>query len=159
MGSGLWCFRCGDIGHRKSDYKNQNGKKKTLFIDPENYEESDAEIGDEPEFDTGDMTIEEVLEDGMGMLLMERRSCLTPQTINGNWLLNNIFQSTYTILGKVCCFVINAKNCKKNCVSRGSAVIRSKDWETFQTIQASMAQESWRGNSVTTSLGFFFYWV
>ena len=42
---------------------------------------------------------------------MLRRSCLTPKEEEDSWLRSNIFQSTCTILGKVCKFVIDAGSC------------------------------------------------
>ena len=67
MASGLQCFGCGEMRYRHSDCKNQK-EKKTLLVDPEDYEESDAEIRDEPEFETSDMIVEEELK-GDGPLL------------------------------------------------------------------------------------------
>ncbi|GKC04439.1 hypothetical protein Tco_0996049 [Tanacetum coccineum] len=42
---------------------------------------------------------------------MVRRFCLTPQAIGDDWLKHNIFQSTCTILGKVCIFVVDLESC------------------------------------------------
>ncbi|GJR38584.1 hypothetical protein Tco_1214268 [Tanacetum coccineum] len=47
----------------------------------------------------------------VGVNLMVRRSCLTPQAIGDDWLKHNIFQSTCTILGKVCIFVVDPGSC------------------------------------------------
>ncbi|KAK4837490.1 hypothetical protein QYF36_005913 [Acer negundo] len=45
-------------------------------------------------------------------MLMVRHTCLAPRTGEGEWLRNNIFQSTCTILGKVCRFVIDGGSCE-----------------------------------------------
>nr|GEX18921.1 putative reverse transcriptase domain-containing protein [Tanacetum cinerariifolium] len=41
----------------------------------------------------------------------EERSCLTPKVDGDDWLKHNIFQSTCTILGKVCTFVYDSDSC------------------------------------------------
>ena len=37
---------------------------------------------------------------------------MKPRGTEENWLRTNIFQSTYTILGKVCRFMIDSGNCE-----------------------------------------------
>ncbi|GJZ39482.1 putative nucleotidyltransferase, ribonuclease H, partial [Tanacetum coccineum] len=54
---------------------------------------------------------EELMSGDMGVNLMVRRSCLTPKAVGDNWLKHNIFQSTCTILGKVCTFVVDPGSC------------------------------------------------
>lgn len=60
-----------------------------------------------PVFDEGDLD-QKIVKGNIGTTLVIRRSCLNPQATEDNWLPTNIFQSTYTFLGKVCWFVINA---------------------------------------------------
>ena len=48
----------------------------------------------------------------MGPALMVRPMCLMPHANKDEWLRNNIFQSTCTIEGKVCHFVIDAGSCE-----------------------------------------------
>ena len=69
-------------------------------------EEDEEEDGSNPEN-------EQEIESGEeGRNLMLRRSCLTPkQEEEPSWLRSNIFQSTCTILGRVCKFVIDAGSC------------------------------------------------
>ena len=43
---------------------------------------------------------------------MVRRSCITPRFTKEDWLRTNIFQSTCTILGKVCRFMVDSGSCE-----------------------------------------------
>ncbi|GKD98655.1 hypothetical protein Tco_1382552 [Tanacetum coccineum] len=63
-----------------------------------------------PVFDD-DQYKEEVVTGDVGVNLMVRSSCLTPQAVGDDWLKHNIFQSICTILGKVCIFVVDPGNC------------------------------------------------
>ena len=65
-------------------------------------------MGEEPVFDGTDTGSEKILEGETSLVLVIRQMCLTPCANGDEWLCNNIFQSTYTILGKVCRFVIDA---------------------------------------------------
>ncbi|GJV98156.1 putative nucleotidyltransferase, ribonuclease H [Tanacetum coccineum] len=47
----------------------------------------------------------------VGVNLMIKRSCLTPKAVGDDWLKHNIFQSTCTVLGKVCTFVVDPGSC------------------------------------------------
>ena len=69
-------------------------------------------MGEEPVFDGTDMANKEILEGDTGPVLVVRRMCLTPCANRDEWLHNNIFQSTCTILGKVCHFVIDVGSCE-----------------------------------------------
>ncbi|GKA94535.1 putative reverse transcriptase domain-containing protein [Tanacetum coccineum] len=99
-GSGLKCFNCGETGHRQSECKKAG--KRTLFAEPEEWED-DGVANDDYEkalvFDD-DQYEEEVVTRDVGVNLMVRRSCLTPQAVGDDWLKHNIFKSTFTILGK-----------------------------------------------------------
>ena len=55
---------------------------------------------------------EEVLEGDTGLALVVRQMCLIPRANGDEWLRNNIFQSTCTIQGKVCRFVIDVGSCE-----------------------------------------------
>ena len=69
-------------------------------------------MGKELVFDGIDEGDEEILEGDMGPTLVVRHMCLIPCANKDEWLHNNIFQSTYTIQGKVCHFVIYAGSCE-----------------------------------------------
>ena len=55
---------------------------------------------------------EELMEGYVGISLVIRRACLTPRATGDEWLRNNIFQSTCTIEGKVCKFMIDTGSCE-----------------------------------------------
>ena len=103
--SGMRCFWCGGAGHRQANCKKQG--KKALFVDPHDYEEEDAYVGEELVFDGADEGNVEILEGDIGSILVVRRMCLTLRANEDEWL-RNIFQSICTIEGKVCRFVIDA---------------------------------------------------
>ena len=104
------CFSCGETGHHQANYKKQG--KKALFVDPDDYEEKDTYVGEQPMFDGTDEGNEKVLEGDTGPALVVIQICLTPRANRDEWLRNNIFQSTCTIQGKVCRFVIDAGSCE-----------------------------------------------
>ncbi|GJY28283.1 putative nucleotidyltransferase, ribonuclease H [Tanacetum coccineum] len=110
-GSGLKCFNYGKTGHRQSECKKAG--KRTLFAEPEEWEDdgvANDDYTEAPVFDD-DQYEEEVVTGDVGVNLMVRRSCLTPQAVGDDWLKHNIFQSTCTILGKVCIFVVDPGSC------------------------------------------------
>ena len=65
--------------------------KNSLFVDPEDYKEEDANVGEEPVFDGTDEGDEEVLKGDMGLALVVKHMCLAPRTNRDEWLCNNIF--------------------------------------------------------------------
>ena len=107
---GVRCFSCGEVGHRQSECR-KLGKRSALFNETDDSGEGDAEVGEEAEFD--DEVVEEDHVDGdSGPLLVVRRAFLTPRAEESDWLRNNVFQSTCTILGKVCRYVIDGGSCE-----------------------------------------------
>ena len=86
--------------------------KKVLFIDAAEFNEEDAEEDMDPQIEEEDVVNEDLVDGDTGTLLMVRRTCLAPKTDEENWLRNNIFQSTCTILGKMCRFVIDGGSCE-----------------------------------------------
>ena len=47
-----------------------------------------------------------------GLAMVTRRAFITPRADESDWLRNNVFQSTCTILGKVCRFIIDGGSCE-----------------------------------------------
>ena len=69
-------------------------------------------MGKELVFDGTNEGDEKVLKGDIGLILVVRRMCLTLRANRDEWLCSNIFQSTCTIQGKVCHFVIDAGSCE-----------------------------------------------
>lgn len=65
-----------------------------------------------PQYDGEEDVVEKYFEGDSGLLLVVRRICLTPRSVEDDWLRTNIFQLTYTIGGQVYKFVVNTKSCK-----------------------------------------------
>ncbi|GJR92736.1 putative nucleotidyltransferase, ribonuclease H [Tanacetum coccineum] len=108
--SGLKCFNCGEPGHRQSECKKAG--KRHLFADPEGDDDAAYEEYEEaPVYDEEPECEEEYVSGDVGVNLVVRRSCLTPKADGDDWLKHNIFQSTCTILGKVCTFVCDSGSC------------------------------------------------
>lgn len=84
-----------------------------LFIEFEDYVEEQEGYEQEPQFDATGEDEEQLVQGDDGPLLVIRRACFTPRKGDDNdWLRNNIFQSTCTIGGKVCRFVIDSGSCE-----------------------------------------------
>ncbi|GKC98511.1 putative reverse transcriptase domain-containing protein [Tanacetum coccineum] len=104
--SGLKFFNYGEHGHRQSECKKAG--KRHLFADEEWEDDGMADDDyEEPLVFDDEPYEEEVVSGDVGVNLMVRRSCLTPKAVGNDWLKHNIFQSTCTILGKVCTFVVD----------------------------------------------------
>ncbi|KAK0593480.1 hypothetical protein LWI29_037374 [Acer saccharum] len=116
-GSRFKCFSCGESGHRFADCKNR--ARKGLFADAEEEQEEFDEPDTEPVFDGTEITEEERLEGDFGPLLVARRSCLAPRSTDDDWLRTNVFQSTCTIEGKICKFIVDSGSCE-NVISEGA---------------------------------------
>nr|GFA15355.1 putative reverse transcriptase domain-containing protein [Tanacetum cinerariifolium] len=108
--SGLKYVNFGEHGNRQLECKKVG--KRHLFANEE-WEDNglvDNDYKEPPVFD--DEKYEEKIVSGdVGVNLMVRLSCLTPKAVGDDWLKHNIFQSTCTILGKVCAFVVNQGSC------------------------------------------------
>ncbi|GJZ54740.1 putative reverse transcriptase domain-containing protein, partial [Tanacetum coccineum] len=108
--SGLKCINCSEPGHRQSECKKAG--KRHLFADPEGDDDAAYEEYEEaPVYDEEPECEEEYVSGDVGVNLVVRRSCLTPKADGDDWLKHNIFQSTCTILGKVCTFVCDSGSC------------------------------------------------
>lgn len=104
VNSGIKCFNCQEFGHKSNECLKP--KKRAMIAEVED-EDAEVEYSNSPHVEE-----EEELSGDEGCNLMMKRSCLTPkQEEDSSWLRSNIFQSTCTILGKVCKFVIDAGSC------------------------------------------------
>ncbi|XP_026400290.1 uncharacterized protein LOC113296178 [Papaver somniferum] len=106
------CNKCGETGHKGTDCRKVERVNKVLFNE-DNREEDDwvPEYDEDPEDDSDPS--DEVVTGDTGVNFVARRSFLTPRTDeDGNWLRNNIFQTTCTIEGKVCRLVIDPGSCE-----------------------------------------------
>ncbi|KAH7852843.1 hypothetical protein Vadar_030006 [Vaccinium darrowii] len=110
------CYTCSEPGHRFSECRKADRPGKALLIKTDEDQDDTAFLFDQDAiYDGSDeqpIDEEEVPSD-QGPLLVVRRVCYAPREAEGeSWLCNNIFQSTYTIGGKVCHFVINSGRCE-----------------------------------------------
>ena len=85
-------------------------------------------MGEEPTFDGIDKG-DEILEGDTGPTLVVRRMFLMPRANEDEWL-GNILQSTCTIEGKLCRFVVDAGSCE-NIVSTEAAQKLGVKIETY----------------------------
>ncbi|KFK41880.1 hypothetical protein AALP_AA2G183700 [Arabis alpina] len=101
----LCCYSCGEVGHRQTACPNQT--RRGLLTDDVRWDTNELF---EPDGD--DEVVNNMLEDhnhgDQGNMLMLRHVCLSPITIEEPWLQTHIFQSTCTVQGKVCRFVIDS---------------------------------------------------
>ena len=72
----------------------RNRVKKILFVDPNDYKEEDAYVGEDPMFNGTDERDEEVFEGDTGQALVVRWMCLTPRT-NGDEYCTTTFSNPH----------------------------------------------------------------
>lgn len=77
-----------------------------LVVDDTYVEPHAPTVADIPDEDT------EIIRVDTGPLLMLRRAFLSPCNPSDDWLRNSVFQSTCTINGKVCSFIIDSGSCE-----------------------------------------------
>ncbi|KAK0601177.1 hypothetical protein LWI29_021945 [Acer saccharum] len=104
------CFSCGETGHRFADCK--RGPRKGLFADSDEFLGEPVDGDSDPVFEDTVTTEEEHLDGDCGPLLVVRRSCLAPRGGDDDWLRTNVFQSTCTIGGKICRFIVDSGSCE-----------------------------------------------
>lgn len=111
----LRCFTCGESGHRQTACPNRN--RRGLLV-------TDVDVDTDPKYDVYDddetEETETQLQGDSGNMLVLRRSCFAPKSVPEAWLRTNLFQSTCTIAGKVCRFVIDS-GCCTNAMSEEAA--------------------------------------
>nr|KAJ0218923.1 hypothetical protein LSAT_V11C300143610 [Lactuca sativa] len=148
VSSSLKCFSCGETGHRQSECKKVG--KRHLFAEQDDWQNDDAgeNYEDPPVYDEEHQCEEEVVTGDVGVNLVVRRSCFTPKVVGDDWLKHNIFQSTCTILGKVCSFVIDSGSCD-NLISE--EVVQKLALKTENRPKPSKLQWLKKGGEVTVS--------
>ncbi|CAL9237838.1 unnamed protein product, partial [Arabidopsis halleri] len=102
----LRCFTCGEPGHLMTACPQKN--RRGLLIEETKWDDS----GDGVEEFDGDDELQEDRNEGDTGNLLVARICLAPVASEEPWLRTNIFQSTCTIKGKVCRYVIDAGSCR-----------------------------------------------
>lgn len=119
----LKCFNYGE-GHRMSECKKETKVNKRLLIENNNLHDDSTPLEEDTCFDKAyeeDLEEEFVYGDN-GPLLVVHRACRTPRAPEGDgWLRTKIFQSSYTIGGKVCRMIIDFGSCK-NVVSEETVI-------------------------------------
>ncbi|XP_024011134.1 uncharacterized protein LOC112086441 [Eutrema salsugineum] len=101
----LRCYTCGEQGHLQTACPKKS--RRGLLIDEVKWDGDDDE-GQELEND--ELPVERTSGDHGQSLVV--RVCLSPVANEEPWLRSNIFQSTCTIKGKVCRFVIDSGSCR-----------------------------------------------
>lgn len=104
------CFSCGEMGHLRANCPRRNPRGLLL----EDGTCSDDRFDSPPVFDEepAPSMLEEVLTGDVGSNLVLRRACLTPRRPLNNPQRHALFESTCTIKGKVCRFIIDSGSCE-----------------------------------------------
>ena len=105
--SGFKCFKCGEMGHKANECnKPLLSRGKPLML-KDIVEVEDVAKSEDDELIRGDNEEEE------GVVLVMKNTLLTPRKEEDDeWLRDNIFHSTCSILGKVCQLVIDGGLCE-----------------------------------------------
>ncbi|XP_050255227.1 uncharacterized protein LOC126701144 [Quercus robur] len=131
-----------------TDYKKGGRYGKGLFIKSEECTNDHLNtFNQEAVYDAEEA--EEYVQGDDGPLLVTRRACFTPCKSEGeDWLRSNIFQTTYTMGGKVCRLVIDSGSCE-NVISE--EVVQKLGLATEK--HPNSYKLSWlkKGNEVTVS--------
>uniref|UniRef100_A0A2N9IR32 CCHC-type domain-containing protein n=1 Tax=Fagus sylvatica TaxID=28930 RepID=A0A2N9IR32_FAGSY len=110
--SGFKCFKCGEMGHKANECNKPLLSRGRALMLEDVVEIEDVVESDDEELVGGDNEEEE------GVVLVMKKTLLTPRKEEEDeWLRDNIFHSTCSILGKVCQLVIDGGSCE-NVVSQ-----------------------------------------
>ncbi|GJW84105.1 hypothetical protein Tco_0157250 [Tanacetum coccineum] len=101
-----WLVAVEEVFEFKESVCKEGWKRHLLLIRREDKGVADDEYEEPLVFDD-DQYKKRFISGDVGVNLIVRRSCLTPKDAGDDWLKHNIFQSTCTILGKVCTFVVD----------------------------------------------------
>ncbi|KAB5512641.1 hypothetical protein DKX38_029669 [Salix brachista] len=101
---------------------------------------------------TGELEDQQLMTNGTitdhGTTMVVQRTCLAPRADESDWLRNNVFHSTCTILGKVCRFIIDGGSCE-NFVS--AEVVKKLEIKTSQNTKPYKLAWLQKGGEVTVS--------
>ncbi|CAL9224494.1 unnamed protein product, partial [Arabidopsis halleri] len=103
----LRCFTCGESGHLMTACPQKH--RRGLLMEDVVWDEDGDEQGDGSE-------LQEDRNEGDTGAMLVARVCLAPVVCEEPWLRTNIFQSTCTVKGKICRFVIDSGS-SRNVVS------------------------------------------
>ena len=110
--SGFKCFKCGEMGHKANECSKHLLSKGRALMLKDVVEIEDVVESNDEELVGGDNEEEE------GIVLVMKKTLLTPRKEEDDeWLRDNIFHSTCSILGKVYQLVIDGGSCE-NVVSQ-----------------------------------------
>ncbi|CAA0822885.1 F-box associated ubiquitination effector family protein, partial [Striga hermonthica] len=111
-GGGQRCFSCGEADHRLSACPRRGGYR-ALVADFDGEGAAGVVYDGPPVFDEEPEPLEEHLLGDVGPALVLRRSCFSPRTTPEDSLQrHNLFESTCTVGGKVCRFIIDTGSCE-----------------------------------------------
>ncbi|CAA0828828.1 Unknown protein, partial [Striga hermonthica] len=111
-GGGMRCFSCGESGHRQTACPRRAGSH-TLVADFDISGHEEAGYDGPPVYDDEPEPAEEHIHGDVGHALILRRSCLSPRASTEDSLQrHNLFESTCTVGGRVCRFIIDTWSCE-----------------------------------------------
>lgn len=99
------CFNCGEFGHRQAACPKSNSGR-ALLLD----EQETSDYLGPPQFDEDPTPpdTEEIIFGDIGTSLIVRRACLAPHVEAPDLQRHSIFESTCTVKGKICRFIIDS---------------------------------------------------
>lgn len=98
------CFACGELGHQRASCPRLG---RGLLVG----EVVDDPLDEPPVYDD-EMVPEETLPGDVGQALVLRHACLTPKQLVDQVQRHHLFESTCTIGGKICRFIIDSGACE-----------------------------------------------
>lgn len=99
------CFSCGEFGHRQASCPRVG---RGLLVS----DDIDEEQQDIPIYDDDDVLPVEHIVGEVGQSLVLRRACLAPKQPAETEQRHQLFESTCTINGKICRFIVDSGSCE-----------------------------------------------